>query len=109
MIEEEMSKIDERGLEKLGTLHSSEKTNATDYGRQVVITDGKTKKGIKGAFFFRVKHGENVMSAQMVEVSIWSRNGAPSRKGSVVNGQRTKARTNEYPSPVSWIWDICAL
>ena len=54
-------------------------------------------------------YGKNVMNAQSLEASLLSRNGAPSRKGSVVNGQRTKARTNEYPSPVSWIWDICAL
>ena len=33
MIEEEMSKIDERGLEKLGTLQSSEKTIAILGGR----------------------------------------------------------------------------
>ncbi|CAM9753044.1 unnamed protein product [Laminaria digitata] len=32
-------------------------------------------------------------------VSLRSRNGAPSRKGCVVNGQTTKARENEYPSP----------
>ena len=31
------------------------------------------------------------MSAQMLEVSIRIRNGAPSRKGCVVNGQMTKA------------------
>ena len=31
------------------------------------------------------------MSAQMLEVAIRSRNGAPSRKECVVNGQMTKA------------------
>ena len=31
------------------------------------------------------------MSAQILEVSIGSRNGVPSRKGCVVNGQKTKA------------------
>ena len=31
------------------------------------------------------------MGAQMLEVSVGSRNGAPSRKGWVVNGQMTKA------------------
>ena len=40
----------------------------------------------------RVVHGNNVMSARLSEeVSIWSRNGAPSRKGFVVNGQMTMA------------------
>ena len=35
---------------------------------------------------FYVICGKSVMSAQMLEVSIRSRNGAPSRKGCVVNG-----------------------
>ena len=34
-------------------------------------------------------YGKSAMSAHMLEVSIRSRNGAPSRTGCVVNGQRT--------------------
>ena len=38
------------------------------------------------------------MNAQMLEVSIWSRNGAASsRKGGVVNGQTTKASNKGVP------------
>ena len=35
---------------------------------------------------------KNAMRVQMLEVSLlWNRNGAPSPKGCVVNGQKTKA------------------
>ena len=39
------------------------------------------------------------MSAQTLEVSTRSRNGAPSRKGCVVNDQMTRQVTNEYLPP----------
>ena len=49
-------------------------------------------KGIRLAKSFYVIYGNDVMSAQLLEVSlITSRNGAPSRKGCVVNGQMIKS------------------
>ena len=38
-----------------------------------------------------VTNGRNVLSAQMLEVSLRSRIGGPSQEGCVVNGQMTKA------------------
>ena len=48
-----------------------------------------------------VIYGENEMSARMLEVSLFctSRNGAPSRKGCVVNGQMTKASNKRVRPP----------
>ena len=52
----------------------------------------RNSKGIRQAKRFNVIYEKNVKSAQMLEESlIWSRNGAPSRKGCVVDGQMTKA------------------
>ena len=74
MIEEEMSKIDERGLEKLGTLHSSEKTIAILGGRWWPQT--AKRKGRYIRIFFLCNIWKNVMSVQMLEVSLRSQNGA---------------------------------
>ena len=59
----------------------------------MVATDGETRKGHDKQNVSHVIFGKNVMSAQMLEVLsiIGSRNGAPYRKGCVVNGQMTKA------------------
>ena len=82
-------------LEKFGTLDSSEKTIATLGDRwrpQRVKQEGEITKMITSKkSLYPCNIWKNVISAQMLEVSIRSRNGAPSRKGCVVNGQRIKA------------------
>ena len=76
-------------VDKFGTLNSSEETIAV---LGVRWWPQKTKQeGDQIIKTFLYNTWENVMSAQMLEVSIRSRNGAPSRKGCVVNGQRIKA------------------
>ena len=58
----------------------------------MVGAGGQSRKGVRLAKMFNVIHGNNVMSAIFVGgVSIRSRDGTPSRKGCVVNGQMTKA------------------
>ena len=90
MLEERMRKLGECDMEGLGRLESSEKTIAILGGRwwpQTAKQDGDTTRK---QFF--VIYGRGVISAQMFGgVSIRSRNGAPTRKGCVVNGQMTKA------------------
>ena len=44
----------------------------------------------------------NVGGVQMLEVSVKSRDGAPPRKGGVVDGQMTTASNNEYPPNPVW-------
>ena len=51
----------------------------------------QNKKGMRYAKSFNAVYGKYVMNAHMLEVSIRSRNGAPARKGCVVNAQMTKA------------------
>ena len=46
------------------------------------------------------QYRENIKIAQMLEVSIGSRNGAPSRKGCVVNGDMTKASNKLLLTPL---------
>ena len=46
-----------------------------------------------------VTYGEDVMSAQMLEVSIRSRKGSPSRKGCVVNGEMTQGKQHMSTPP----------
>ena len=59
--------------------------------RQMIATDGQGGKREDTQRLF-VVDGRNVPSSQMLGcVSVRSRNGAPSRKGCVVNGQKTKA------------------
>ena len=45
-------------------------------------------------------HGRKVLSAQMLEVSDRSRNGAPSRQGCMVNGQITKVSDKREYAPL---------
>ena len=94
---EEMRKIEERDMEKFGTLSidSSEKTIdilgdihrwCPQQAKQ--LGDEKSEK----------RHLRNIWKTRNERpnvggVSIRSRNGAPSRKGCVVNGQMTKAST----------------
>lgn len=44
-------------------------------------------------------HGRKVFSAEMFEVSIWSRNDAPFQERCVGDCQITKQATNEYTTP----------
>ena len=64
---EGMSKTDECGTEKFGTLDSSDKTIAIlgDSGHR-----RRNSKGIRRAKSFYLTFGKNVMSAQMLEVSL---------------------------------------
>ena len=62
-----MRKIDECGMEKFGTLDSSEKTIAIRVGGGL---RRRNRKGIIYAKKFSVAYGKNVMSAQILEVSL---------------------------------------
>ena len=88
MLEEEMRKFDECDMEEFGRLESSEKTIAILGDRwwpQTAKQDGdKISKHFLCNIWKRRNEHPNVG-----DVSI--RNGAPSRKGCVVNGQITKA------------------
>ena len=54
--------------------------------------EGETRGGQdKQKVFVVIRVWENIVKAQMLETSIVRRNGAPSRKGCVANGQMTKA------------------
>ena len=87
---EEVRKIDECGVEKFGTLNSSEKTIAILGDRwwpQTAKQEGdKTSKTFLCNIWKNRNEHPNVGG-----VSIRSRNGAPSRERCVVNGQMTKA------------------
>ena len=85
----EMRKIDEREMDESGRLESSEETIAIlDGGRRLAKQDGDkiSKQFICSIWKKRSNERPNVGG-----VSIRSRNGAPFRKGGVVNGQITKA------------------
>ena len=87
---QEMTKLDECDMEEFWqTMKSSEKTLAILGDRWWPQT--AKQEGDRISRQFAVMYGKNVISAQMLEVSIRSRNGAPSRKGCVVNGRMTKA------------------
>ena len=64
---------------------------------------GRGKARLANGFY--VIYGNNVLSAaQLLDVSligIRRRNGAPSRKGCVVNGLILRQATNEYAPPPS--------
>ena len=87
---EEMRKIDECSMEKFGTLDSSEKTIAVLGDRwppTAKLEEGKISKNFPSGIWKRRNERPNIGA-------IRSRNGAPSRKGCVVNGQMTKASSN---------------
>ena len=87
---EEMRKIDECGMEKFGTLDSSEKTIAILGDRWWPQTAKQQGDNISKKFICNIWQKRNERP-NVGGVSIRSRNGAPSRKGCVVNGQMTKA------------------
>ena len=59
----------------------------------MAATGGETGRGNVNQYVSTSCIGNNVVNAQLPKgVSIWSGNGAPSRKGYVDNGQMTKAK-----------------
>ena len=91
-LEEKMRKLDVCDTEEFGRLECSEKTIAILGDRWWPQTAKQDGDRISKHFLCNI-YGRAVMNAQMLEVcvSIRSRNGAPSRKDCVVNGQMTKA------------------
>ena len=90
-LEEEMRKLDECDMEEFGRLESREKTIAILGDRwwpQTAKQDGDDR--INKQFLCNIWKKRNERP-NVGGVSIRSRNGAPSRKGCVVNGQMTKA------------------
>ena len=87
---EEMRKIDECGMEKFGTLDSSEKTIAILGDRWRPQTAKQKGDKISKQFICNIWKKRNGRP-NVGGVSIRSRNGAPSRERCVVNGQMTKA------------------
>ena len=89
-LEEEMRKADVCDVKELGRLESSEKTIAILGDRwwpQTSKQDGHSlSKQFPCSIWKKCNERPNVGG-----VSIRSRNGAPSQKGCVVNGQMTKA------------------
>ena len=88
VFEEKMREMDECDMEEFDTLDNSEKAIALSYK----MDGGHTRpnsKGIRLARRFYVIYGNNIVSAQLLEVPLInrSRNGAPSRKECVVNDQ----------------------
>ena len=89
---EKMRKVDECDMKKFGTLDSSEKTIAVLGDRWWPQTakqkgDKLSQKNLCNIWEKRSER-RNVGG---VSINSRSRNGAPSRKGYVVNGQMTKA------------------
>ena len=89
-LEEEMRQLDVCDTEKIGRLESSEKIIAIlgdTWWPQTAKQDGdRISKQFLRSTWKKRNERPNVGG-----VSIRSRNGAPSRKGYVVNGQMTKA------------------
>ena len=66
----------------------------------MVAADGETGRGRDKQTASMLIHGRSVTSVQTLGgVSIGSRNGDPSRKGSVVNAQTTKASSKSVRVP----------
>ena len=88
--EEEMREIDECDMEEFGKLDSSGKTIAILGDRwwlQAAIQEGDAISKTFLCSIWKRRDERPIVGG----VSIRSRNGAPSRKGYVVNGQMTKA------------------
>ena len=87
-----MRKLNVCDTEEFGRLESSEKKIAILGDRwwpQTAKQDGdRISKLFSCSIWTRRNERQNVGG-----VSIWSRNGVPSRKGCLVNGQMTKARS----------------
>ena len=89
-LEEGMGKLDVCDMEELGRLESSEKTTAILGDRWWPQTAKQDGDRISKQFLCHVWKKRNERP-NVGGVSIRSRNGAPSRKGCVGNGQMTKA------------------
>ena len=89
-LEEETRKLNVRDMEEFGRLESSERTIAIlgdKWWPQTAKHDGdRIRKQLLCSIWKKRNERPNVGG-----VSIWSRNGAPSRKGCMVNGHMTKA------------------
>ena len=90
ILEEEMKTMDGCDMEEFGTLDSSEKTIAILGDRWWPQTAKQVRDKISKNFLSNIwkKRDER---QNVGGVSLRSRNGAPSRKGRVVNGLMTKA------------------
>ena len=86
-----MGKLDVCDMEEFGRLKSSEKTIAILGDRWWPQTAKQDGDRISKKFQCSISNKRNERP-YVGGVSIWSRHGAPSRKGCVVNGQMTKAR-----------------
>lgn len=80
--------VNEGGMGSSGVLDNREKTIAIQYGGKICVS-------------FCVVYGRNLMSTEMMEVSIRRKNGAPSCKGCVINGEMKKASNSRPPVPLA--------
>ena len=99
VLEEEMNKLDECGMEEFGRLDNSEKTISILGDRwwpQAAKQDGDR---ISKPFLCNIWKKRN-KRPNVGGVSARSRNGAPSRKGCMVNGQMTKASNKRVRPPL---------
>ena len=85
-----MRKLDERDMEEFDRIESSEKTIAILGDRWWPQTAKQDVGRIRKEFLCNIWKKPNERP-NVGDVFIRSRNGAPSRKGCVVNGQMTKA------------------
>ena len=90
MSEEEMRKLDGCGMEEFGRLESTDKIIAILGDRWWPHTAKQDRDRISNQFLCSIWKKRNECR-NVGGVSTRSRNGAPSRKGCVVNGQTTKA------------------
>ena len=90
VLEEEMRKFDVCDMEEFGRLESSEKTIAIPGDIWWLQTAKQDGDGIRKQLLCNIWKKRNERP-NVGGVSIRSRNGAPSRKGCVVNGQMIKA------------------
>ena len=97
-VEEELSKLDVCDMEEFGTLENSEKSIAILGDRWWLETAEQDGDSIGKQFPCNTWKKRNERP-NVGGVSIRSKNGAPSRKGRVVNGQMTKASNKRVRPP----------
>ena len=85
-----MRKIDECGMDKFGTLDSSEERSIAILGDSWWPQTAKQQGGKISKKFLNIRKRRNERP-DVGGVSTRSRNGGPSRKGCVVNGRMIKA------------------
>ena len=88
----EMRKIDECDVEKPGTLDSSEQTTAILLKGDRWWPQTATQEGDMSREKFPCDTWKKRNERPMLEASNRSRNGMPSRKGCLVNGQMTQGK-----------------